>query len=197
MRKVKWFLPVVVMCLFFMASPSAFASTQGGSGAQSHQTTSTGAALGISNPNSLKLLPGQQIDIPQKDGITRHIKLSQSRDTLLSMSIRPESSSGCAWDSESEWGTNIFGGILYKYTITQYACWDGSSITYLPAANRGGQTCCGWSLVSENHYNGWVSYPWEAFAHGDFAFGGPLGQSFAGWVEVYIQGDGSWWGNAG
>jgi hypothetical protein len=194
MRKAPWFLSVLLLLAFFITPLSAFAAT-----ASPRTVTHPASVLSSDFLQPIKLSPGQQIDLPQKDGTTRHIKLSlRAKATGTALSSAPLSASGCATDSESEWGTNIFGGILYKYTVSQYMCWNGSAITYLPAQNAGWQTCCGWGLSSQSSYRAWISSPWSAYAHGNFVFYGPLGSSVvSGWVEIYVYGDGSYWGQAG
>lgn len=82
--------------------------------------------------------------------------------------------------------------------ITQYACYNGSAITYFPGQSYGSQTCCLWGMQSQKNYHGWISQPWQTYAHGDFVFYGPLGsQIVTSWVEIDFQGDGNYWGNAG
>jgi hypothetical protein len=192
MRKAPWFLSVLLLLAFFITPLSAFAAT-----ASPRTLTRTAPVVSSSFMQPVKLLPGQQVDLPQKDGTTRHIKLSlRAKTTGTALSSAPLSASGCAADSESSWATNVFGGVLYKYTISQYVCWNNSAITYLPAQNAGWQTCCGWSISSQSSYHAWISSPWSAYAHGNFAFNGPF-QSVSGWVEIYVYGDGSYWGQAG
>jgi hypothetical protein len=136
-----------------------------------------------------KILPGQELVFPyplkNDPKATVHIKMNK---------VKP-SSSNCdygIWEEEDLY--NVYGGTLASYRITINFCYDGTHVTYISnPPNESWYTCCFWSLGSHSAYT--HEDPTHGLAHGSFTFNGPF-QSFSGWVEIDVYGDGSWYGSA-
>lgn len=138
------------------------------------------------------ILPGQELVFshPLKDDpkAMLHLKLS-----------RPEIAPFTSCDdnlTESEWITNAFGGTLASYTLELDFCYDGTHVTYMTdPPNQSWFTCCFWGMGSHSAYT--HVYPGSGVGHGSFTFNGPFGQSWSGWCEIDVYGNGNVVGKAG
>lgn len=91
---------------------------------------------------------------------------------------------------------NNLGWVIYSFTTWQDYDWASGAITYFPPESVASLAYWGWSITSSSHSHWWVSNPTRAAARGEYTFtqyvAGQPYQSRSGYVQVNINGNGTW-----
>lgn len=160
----------LALCLSVFALPSATAHA---AVAQTVPVTIHGQVY--------RITPGTTLKFPftYHDG-THGWVLYTFTDAPARAATPQPASINCKTANSSQWFTNVYGGVLAKFNMSQYWCYNGTQVTVNPP-NRptySYSTGYGWSLYGANALNyGLYGYPpstaYEAW--GSFRFNGPFG----------------------
>jgi len=189
---------LVLSCALFLFPGTSHAQTL----QSPRQTTYT-----ITEPNGqvhvYKVSRGQDLVIPITNGTqgTIHYSTSVTMEASNSKHLSGQShiipQGGCGTASTSTSFHSLVGLTVASYTIQQYFCNNGRSITYLPSPSQSWWTIPAASF-SNNSVTNWRNGSYFAYTRGNYNLStgiptpwGPLGGSTcSGWIQLDLFGDG-------